>query len=188
MRKGFGLYSTHETTIFFLKMVLLSFWIGVDLIAVLVIATLPPTVLTQHGVLVVAAMAILISGTVFSGLFTWATGSLFGKQAVHAEAGAIGAALQRLKRQPYQLVATGVMGVSVLLVIAVYHFISMQQQNEPTKQVGRADLAIAKKCTEVASLERYLFQSDELFVLTQCLIQYDKTYAEVRANGTPQKP
>jgi hypothetical protein len=64
----------------------------------------------------------------------------------------------------------------------------MQQQNELIKQLGRADIAIAKKCAEVASLERHLFQSDEQFVLTQCLIQYDKTYAEVRANGIPQKP
>jgi hypothetical protein len=180
MRKGFGLYSTHETTIFFLKAMLVSFWIGVDLIAALVIVTFPGSVLLEHGVLVIGAMAILISGTVFSMLFTWATGSLFGRQALNAETGVIQQTLQRLKRQPYHLLGAGAGGVLMLLVVAVSYFITMQRHNELMKQVGRADLAIAKKCAEVASLERQLFQSDEQFVLTQCLIQYDKTYATGR--------
>lgn len=188
MRKGFGLYSTHETTIFFLKLMLVSFWIGIDLIAALLISTFPVSVLAQHGVLVVAAMAILISGTVFSALFTWATGSLFGRQAVDADTGAIGAALQRLKHQPYHLLAAGGTAVTILLLIAVVHFVSMQRQAELMKQIGRADLAIARKCAEVANLEGHLFQSDEQLVLAQCLIQYDKTYAVMRASAVQQKP
>jgi hypothetical protein len=183
MRKGFGLYSTHETTIFFLKAMMVSFWIGVDLIAALVISTFPASVLVQHGVLVIGAMAILISGTVFSLLFTWATGSLFGRQAVKAETGAIQQTLQRLKHQPYHLLGTGAGGVLMLFAVAVSYFVAMQRHNELMKQVGRADLAIARKCAEVASLERQLFQSDEQFVLTQCLIQYDKTYAIGRNGG-----
>lgn len=49
MRKGFGFYSTHETAIFFLKTMLVSFWIGVDLIAALVISTFPATVRSQFN-------------------------------------------------------------------------------------------------------------------------------------------
>jgi hypothetical protein len=186
MNKGFGLYSTHETTIFFLKMMLVSFWIGVDLIAALIVSSIPVSVLARHGILVVAAMAILISGTVFSLLFTWATGSLFGRQAVRTETGAIRNALHKLKQHPYQLVAAGAAGVSVLLIFAVVHFISLQRESELMKQLGRADLAIARKCAEVASLEKSLFQSDEQFVLTQCLLQYDKSYA-MSAGGSQQR-
>jgi hypothetical protein len=180
MRKGLGFYSTHETTIFFLKAMLLSFWIGVDLIALMVLSTFSVAVLAQHAAAVMIAVAIFISGTVFSGLFAWATGSLFGRTGQQTENGVVADALQRLKQQPYYLIGAGVACASILVLAANCYLGYLQRENELMSQIGRADMGIAKKCAEVASLEKNLFQSDEKFVMTQCLIQYDKTYAILR--------
>lgn len=184
MRKGFGFFSPHETSVFLLKALLLSFWIGVDLIACLVMWTIPLSVLLQNGVALIAVAAALVSGTVFSILFAWATGSLFGRQEPHAADNAVGAALQSLKRRPYLLLGAGAVAVSILLFFAARYFTALREESELMQQLGRANLAIARKCSEVATLERQLFQSDEQFVMAQCLIQYDQAYASLRTGGT----
>jgi hypothetical protein len=180
MQKGLGLYSTHQTTIFFLKATLLSFWIGVDLIALMLLSTFSIAVLAQHAAVVMVAVSIFISGTVFSGLFVWATGSLFGRTGPQTASGVVAKGLQRLKQQPGHLIGAGVVAIAILILAANSYFSYLQHENELISQIGRADMGIARKCAEVADLEKHLFQSDEKFVMTQCLIQYDRTYAILR--------
>ncbi|RJF96864.1 hypothetical protein D3870_21005 [Noviherbaspirillum cavernae] len=187
MRKGFGLYSPHEATTFFLKTMLVSFWVGVDLIAALVLSTFSSDLIARHGILIFAVAAILIVGTVFSSLFSWATGSLFARQAGEAGAGSVARTLQTLKREPYQLLGAGAIAVFILLCGTAGYLRSLQKEAEPVVQFGRADATLGKKCSEVARLEKSLFQSDEQFVMAQCLVQYDQQYAALRNTDAHQK-
>lgn len=182
MRKGFGFYSPHEATMFFMKTLLISFWIGVDLIAALLLSTIPGSVLLRHGLLFLCAAAILAAGTVFSGLFAWATGSLFGPRAKTAQASgnAVREILERVRRDPWHLIGAGGAGVAAVLIAATGYLAFLRYESEAMKQTGRADVVIAQKCAEVASLEKQLFHSDQQVVLAQCLLQYDENYASLR--------
>jgi hypothetical protein len=178
MHKGFGLYSPHEATSFFLKTMLVSFWVGVDLIAILVMSSFPAGTLARHGGLIVGAGTVLIAGTVFSALFVWATGSLFGRQAGNDLAG-WRLALHQLQCEPWKLLGAGALAVVILTGALAGHVRGAQKEADGALQLGRADLAMGAKCAEVARLEGSLFRSDEQFVMAQCLIQYDKQYAEL---------
>lgn len=182
MNKGFGLYSPHEATTFFLKTMLVSFWIGVDLIAVLVMSTFSPSTIAQHGGGILMAGGVLIAGTVFSGLFAWATGSLFAKPSDEELVKGVRQFLWQLKREPVRLLGAGMIAVSVLTcAMAGYvHTVQKAAEAQGMTQLGRANVALGKKCAEVARLESALFRSDEQFVMAQCLIQYDQQYASLR--------
>jgi hypothetical protein len=183
MYKGFGDYSPHETTTFFLKALLLSFWAGMDLMALLVLLSFPLSMLLQHQILLIGMSAVLIAGTVFSVLFAWATGSTFGcekAQNAHEAYGPLRHALLRVRRDPAQLAAAGIVVVALLVVGASALLSTLKREREEMKEVGRADPVVARKCREVASMERQLFQSDPQSVTVQCLLQYDDTYAPLR--------
>lgn len=180
MHKGFGLYSPHEATTFFLKTMLVSFWVGVDLIAALVMSTFAVNTIIQHGFMILVSSTILITGTVFSALFAWATGSLFARTADAEVTGGMSGRLQKLKREPYQLIVAGSVIVFILLCMMVGYIRHFQTESDTMQQLGRANVVLGKKCSEVASLEKNLFQSDEQFVMAQCLIQYDQQYAALR--------
>jgi hypothetical protein len=64
---------------------------------------------------------------------------------------------------------------------------SMQKETDGMTPLGRANVALGKKCAEVARLEGSLFQSNEQFVMAQCLIQYDQQYAALRNNDRVQR-
>lgn len=179
MHKGFAFYSPHETTVFLLKAVLLSFWIGIDLIGALQALTMPASLLLRHGFLFAAIVTLLGAGTLFSILFIWSTGSLFGPHDEPALSArhALAQVLRRIKRDPYRLLASGGAGVAVLLCAVSSYLLVLHKESEGNRELGRADVAIARKCEEVATLERQLFQSDQQLVMAQCLLQYDDNYA-----------
>lgn len=180
MQKGFGFYSPHETTILFLKASLVSIWIGLDLIVVLVVGSLPQSIIERHTVALNIAGVILAVGTVFSILFAWATGTLFGRDSASGKAG-LAHVSTALKGKPYHLIGTGI-GAAVVLVLVTGQLLSGRYVVEdPSAQpLGRANLEVARKCTEIASMEHTLFRSDERIVMTQCMLQYDRTYASLR--------
>jgi hypothetical protein len=182
MRKGFGFYSPHESSSFFMKALLLSFWIGVDVLAALVLTTIPASMLLRHFLLFLGVSTVLAAGTVFSILFVWATGSLFGPRAPSAPKArnVLEATLQRVQREPFHLLCVGASGVAVCVFLAAVHLVLLDRAAESARQAGRADVVVAQKCAEVASLERQLFQSDQQVVLAQCLLQYDENYASLR--------
>lgn len=181
MHKGFAFYSPHQTTTFFLKAVLLSFWIGHDVVAALVMSTMPGTMLTRHSAFFITAIAVLAGGTVFSCLWAWMTGSLFGTQ-TEARA-ATGNPLTSLKKKSGILLGAGLVATAGVAVAAERHFAWLESESDPERRLGRANLVIAKKCAEVAGLEKGLFQTDEQIVMAQCLLQYDKGYAALHARN-----
>jgi hypothetical protein len=185
MHKGFGLYSPHETTIFFLKALLLSFWIGVDLIAALVASALPAGSLAQHGFMTAVVMAILISGTVFSALFVWVTGSLFAVKPAEVSSKFLVAYILALKQQPGKLLLFGLMSVAVILALS-YAMLSRQGE-EIDKRISQVNFAVTNKCAEVASLENKLFQTREETVMAECLLQYDEKTVALRVTGSLMK-
>lgn len=180
MRKGFGFYSSHETTIFLLKAILLSFWIGVDLLGLLAVSALPHSVLAQHRLLVMSVLALLCTGTVFSAMFVWATGSLFGRSPEQAGRRLASRACNILKRKPYHLLGAGLLISVCLNLLSLRGLVSLQEGKEAIMQVTRANTGIAKKCSEIARLERWLFQAEEDVIMAQCLLQYDHSYAGLR--------
>ncbi|MGZ3240899.1 MAG: hypothetical protein ACXWIN_04680 [Burkholderiaceae bacterium] len=186
MQKGFGLYAPHETTIFLLKSLLLSFWIGIDLIAALVASTLPTGVLVRHGLLLTIALAILIFGTVFSALFVWATGSLFAKDPSDLKNSSMALLLRALKQERNRLIGCGIAGSTLMLLVMCAGLLVLQNGIDEEKRTGHASAEISQKCSEIAALEQRLFQSDEQVVLAECLIQYDEKYASLR-NQTEKK-
>ena len=172
MRKGFGFYAPHEATSLFLKVALVSLWIGVDIVAVLYASTVPHEDFT-HSLLMPVAFLVLVSGTVFSVLIAWATGSLFGKKAIAAGSSRIAVTLYDLKRDPRRLLGVGAAAVVAIVSIAGYVFYWDGGDNhaEPASCINPV---LAEKCSEVARLEGKLFRSDEHKILSKCLIQYDR--------------
>lgn len=187
MRKGFGFYSSHETTIFLLKTILLSFWIGVDLLCLLAVSALPHSVLVQHRFMVVSVLVLLCAGTVFSFMFVWATGTLFGRATEPAERCFPGRAFDFLKRKPYHLIVAALLMTVFLALFSLRGLVSLQEGKEAIMQVSRADTGVARKCSEIARLERWLFQADEGVIMAQCLLQYDQAYAGLRNTSMPQQ-
>jgi hypothetical protein len=182
MQKGFGFYSPHETTVFFLKAAFVSTWIGLDLLAALAVIGLPPNVVARHSLLLLVVSAILAAGTVFSILLAWATGSLFARTGNPVHRGFLHAFLHRLKDKPYQLIGAGAACVPAVMVVSIFMVFGHAPSRGAERSIGRANLAVAEKCTEVAARESELFRSDERIVMTQCMLQYDKTYAALRAD------
>jgi magnesium-transporting ATPase (P-type) len=180
MIKGVGFYSPHETTVFFLKTLLLSFWFGIDLVAVLIAATFSPDSLAQYRVLTAIAMAILIFGTTFAAVFAWAAGSLVAVKQADVRPSRVPASLAFLKRHSWQLIAIGIANLSILLTAVTVHFMFSPPANGPANRAAHASPAMAKKCAEVASLERQQFQANELTSMAECLIQYDEKYSFLR--------
>lgn len=176
MHKGFGLYSPHESTTFFLKALLLSFWVGLDVIAGLLLLNIPALALIEHWFAILVAMTVLFTATTFSLLFVCVTGILFGRTAAEAGSNAF-PMWQRIQRQPSQLIYAGVAGSAILIVAFSAFLLYLRHETALQLQIGRADMEMARKCEEVASLEKGLFHSEEQFVMTQCLLQYDRTYA-----------
>jgi hypothetical protein len=187
MHKGFGLYSPHEATSFFLKTMLVSFWVGVDLIAMLVMASFPGGTVAQHGTLIIATGTILIAGTVFSGLFAWATGALFARQPAVVPQPGWRQTLQQVQREPWQLLGAGALAVFILACALTGYVRSVQKEAGAGLRLGRADVALGAKCAEVARLEGSLFRSDEQFVMAQCLIQYDKQYVALLGSADTRR-
>jgi hypothetical protein len=181
MQKGFGFYSPHETTILFLKATLVSIWVGLDLVVLFTVYGMTPSTVQRHLLLVIAAAVVLAAGTVFSLLFVWVTGSLFGRAAPEDAAGSSGgraaSAIEALKRKPYHLVVAGISGVILMLCIVAPALSGSLSFGGAGQLPGRANPAVVQKCSEVAQLEQSLFRSDERIVMAQCMLQYDKTYA-----------
>ncbi|RZI42227.1 hypothetical protein EGT07_13475 [Herbaspirillum sp. HC18] len=121
---------------------------------------------------------LLIAGTIFSMVFAWATGTLFARPGLDRKSPAL-----HLKRSAGGLIGFASVAVFLSFLVATCVFWQAQQENEVMRKMGRATPEIASKCAEIASLERKLFQSDEQFVLAQCLIQYDKQYAAMSGMG-----
>jgi hypothetical protein len=186
MSKGVGFYSPHETTVFFLKTLLLSFWFGIDLVAVLIAATFSPDSLAQHRVLTAIAMAILIFGTTFAVVFVWAAGSLFAVKQADVSPSRLSTILAYLKRHSWQLTAIGIANLSILLTAVTVHFMFSQPGNGPANQIAQASPAMARKCAEVARLERQQFLTNEQAAMAECLIQYDEKHRYSR-NSEAQK-
>jgi hypothetical protein len=186
MQKGFGFYSPHETTILFLKATLVSIWVGLDLVVLFTVYGMTPSTVQRHLPLVIAAAVVLAAGTVFSVLFIWATGSLFGRTASEGDACNVGglaaSAIQTLKRKPYHLFGAGIAGVFLMLCIVAPAVSDSLFSNGVSQPPGRANPAVVQKCSEVAELERSLFRSDERIVMAQCMLQYDKTYAALSSD------
>lgn len=180
MHKTLAAVPSSETTTFLLKTLLLSFWAGVDIIAVLIMSTFPIDDLLQHRIPVIAVLALLISGTVFSALFVWAANPPKGAPSGVSGVGKIVVALHSLRREPRHLTCAGLAVVSLLLILSASGLAHLKVNNDAALQIGRADRTIAKKCAEVANLEKKLFQSDVQFVIAQCLVQYDEQYASLR--------
>lgn len=180
MFKSVGFYSPQETTVFFLKTLLLSFWFGIDLVAVLIAATFSPGSLAQHRVLTAIAMAILIFGTTFAVVFAWAAGPLFAVKQADVRPSRVSASLAFLKRHSWQLIAIGIANLSILLTAVAVHFMFSSPENGPANRVAHASPAMARKCAELASLERQLYQANELASMAECLIQYDEKYSFLR--------
>lgn len=182
MQKGFGFYSPHEATVLFQKATLVSIWIGLDLVVLLTISGLPSTIVERHLLLLVTVLAVLASGTVFSFLFAWITGSQFARTCDDSGRCPAAAAplLRAMNEKPLHFVGAGAVAALVAIALAVPLVIGVALGRNSDRLAGRANLAVAQKCTEVASLEQNLFRSDERIVMTQCMLQYDKTYAALR--------
>jgi hypothetical protein len=127
MQKGFGHYSHQETTIFFLKAILLSFWLGIDMLALLLAFAIPAGIMAEHRVTLVVAITILFSCTLTSILFIWATGSLGEEpdaRSKHKRSSRKGKdifafASQTLKEQPLMMVAVALGTLCLALPFAV---------------------------------------------------------------------
>jgi len=184
MHKGFGFYSAGETAIFLTKSLLLSFWLGLDAIAALVMTAFSLADVMRHALLLVVVLAVLIGGTVFSAFFVWATGS---PPRVSGTSGAATAALAALKERPHYLIGACTAAASACLVVAAGGLALLQWKHADTLEIGRADLALAAKCAEVARLEDRLFEANQQFVMAQCLIQYDAKYAALRKDADSQQ-
>lgn len=184
MQKGFGFYSPHETTVLFLKATLVSIWVGLDLIVLFAVHSMAPSTIQRHLLLMAAAAVVLAAGTVFSLLFAWATGSLFGRPGPDGSSASTGglvkATIETLKTSPYRLIGTGLAGAAIMLCVAWAALSSSLFSGDSGQLAGRANMAVAQKCSEVAELEKSLFRSDERLVMTQCMLQYDKTYTATR--------
>ncbi|WP_382251804.1 hypothetical protein [Herbaspirillum sp. GCM10030257] len=142
----------------------------------MLLLNIPASVLVQNRLVILGAITVLSTATVFSILFAWATGTLFGRRQIATESG-MSSVLHRIKQELSWLIGVGFAGGAIPILVAVVYFSSLQRETEQHQQIGRANIGISKKCAEIAALERGLFQSDEQFVMTQCLLQYDRTYA-----------
>lgn len=183
MHKGFGFYSPHETTTLFLKASLVSIWIGLDLLVALIVGGLPRSVLERHALALTVVAAVLTAGTVFSMLLAWATGTLFGRGDEGTRHGPVGTAFRALKRKPYHLIVAGAVSAMITILVAGELLSAPPGLVDDTgRPVARINLEIARKCAEIASMEYALFRSDERVVLTQCMIQYDPSYASLRGS------
>lgn len=183
MRKGFQLYSPHQETILFLKAILISFWMGLDAIAILIISTLSSNDLLQRRFLLAVIMTVLILGTLFSLLFVWTRSPLSEKPTAPQEKNRLKKFLQTLKKLPYDLICAsiaGTVGAIFIFNMLTEHFKQSPQERIAPKHSISVDAALVKKCTEVAQLEKDLFQSDEQALMAQCLHQYDKKYSELK--------
>lgn len=176
MIKAVGFYSPHETTVFYLKTLLLSFWLGIDLVAVLIAATLSSDILAHYRVLTTSAMAILIFGTTFAAVSAWAAGSLVAVRQADVKPSRVRTRLAFLKRCSWPVIFIIIANVSILLAVGIAHFIF----SSPAGRTAYVSPAMARKCAEVASLERQQFQANELASMAECLIQYDEKYLYLR--------
>lgn len=176
MIKGVGFYSPYETTVFFLKTLLLSFWLGIDLVAVMIGATLSSDILAHYRVLTTSAIAILIFGTTFAAVFAWAAGSLVAVKQADSKPSRLPAWLAFLKRCSWPVIAIFIANFSILLAVAIAHVMF----SSPADRNASVSPVMARKCAEVASLERQQFQANELASMAECLIQYDEKYRYLR--------
>lgn len=172
MSIGVGFYSPQETTIFFLKALLLSFWFGIDLVAVLIATTFAPDIFAQHRILTAITLAIMLFGTIFAVVFAWAAGSLFLTNKVDLILPRSHSSHPFLKRHSWQLNAISITNLSILLSTVTVHFMPTPQRNEQVNQIAQSSPAIVKKCAEVASLEQQQFQANEQDSMEKCLVQY----------------
>ncbi|HYD61643.1 MAG TPA: hypothetical protein VEC35_14855 [Noviherbaspirillum sp.] len=172
MRKGFGLYAPHETTAFLLKTILVSFWIGIDTIAAMFAWRITYDD-TGHRLLMMAALLVLASGTVFALLFTWVTGSLFAKNPDDATQGRWQRFSQSIKQDPVRILCVGAGTVTVVVAAAACHAFLFDGDRQ-AGSMSCVNPALAEKCAEVARLEGKLFLSDEREVLSKCLEQYGR--------------
>lgn len=138
MVKGMGFYSPHQTTVFFLKTLLLSFWLGIDVVAVLIAATCSPDSLAQYRVVAAIAMTILIFGTTCAAVFAWAAGSLFAVRPADLTPSRLPACLAVLRRHSWQLLAIGAANFSILLTAVLVHFMFPAPANVLANPVAQA--------------------------------------------------
>ena len=177
--KGFGFYTKEETLIFLGKAVLLSFWFGLDALALLLVCLVSMAELARYPLLSLVVFAILISGTVFSVLFAGVVGTVSGNAANGREGGKPATVRKRLQAERPLLIGLGI-GATCVLVLIVASLISYFQSRAYSQlRIDRADPGLAAKCAEVARIEHQLFSANELFVMAQCLLQYDAKYKEL---------
>jgi hypothetical protein len=172
MRKGFGLYAPHETTAFLLKTILVSFWIGIDTIAAM-LAWHTTHGDTAHRLLMLAALLVLASGSIFALLFAWVTGSLFARNPDDATQGRWQQFLQGVKQDPLLLLGVGACTVAVIVAAGGCHAF-LFGEDRLAGAIRCVNPALAEKCAEVARLEGKLFLSEESEVLSKCLEQYSR--------------
>lgn len=182
--KGFGFYTKEETLIFLGKAALLSFWLGLDALAVLLVCLVSVAELTRHPLLALVVLAVLISGTVFSVLCAGVVGTAPGNAANGRGGAKLATVRKRLQAERHLLIGLGI-GATCVLVLIVASLISHFQSRAYSQlRIDRADPGLAAKCAEVARLEHQLFFANELFVMAQCLLQYDAKYNELRKTKT----
>jgi len=172
MRKGFGLYAPHETTVFFVKAMLVSVWIGIDVVAGLLVARFSSGDLARYGWLLLFAFLVLLCGTVFSILFAWSTGALFGPDVRQTKKHGVGALLEQAKRSPHALLVLGASLVAAGTLLAIASLVFLRAGADAVTHAACVRPEIANRCVEVARLEGKLFQSDEQKVFEQCVAQY----------------
>lgn len=183
MRKGFGLYAPHETTVFLLKIALVSLWVIAGVISALVVTTAPRERIAFDDPILLAAFLVLVAGMVFSILLSWATGSLFAKSAASMPTGLIGGMLTRVKRSSRALLGTGLFAVAVAGGMAGSWASGHKKTSAAQAPKNCIDPVIASKCSQVARMENQLFETDEQKTLAACFAKYGKSENPILEQG-----
>lgn len=179
--------SPHETTVFFLKCLLMSFWIGATMLAILVAPPILNGGIPQNGLLWMAIFSLFGCGNVY------ALVTCLAKQPQASNASNRPPTPKPMPQPPVKgvmprgLIATGVVGLVLLVAAPLVYSKFAKEEDAGLKRLGPATAAVAKKCSEIASLEQKLFQSDEKTVMAECLLQYDQKYLELRATAALKK-
>jgi hypothetical protein len=176
MRSRTTFFAPDDTALFFLKTLLLSFWVGLDLIALL-IAALSAESRFMHGGLVASVVcAILSCGTgcaIYMCLFVRprAAGSTTDSTInikKHLAASTVAPTVQKSRA----FIVSGLIGASLLVTAPVVYSTLLKDGGESINHIDPDMAVITRKCAQIASLEQKLFQSNEKNVMADCLIEY----------------
>ncbi|MBC7501471.1 MAG: hypothetical protein H7315_13375 [Herminiimonas sp.] len=184
--------SPHDVTVFFLKSLLLSFWLGISLLAVLAMPSIATDVPLANGLPRIIAFVLLICGCAYAMGACFLVGVKTG--------GARNTPIRRLtesevavvKQKPRIIHVAGLAGMLLLLFApAAYstfnrHIASTDIESAPA-HIQPAVTEVSTKCSEIAGLERKLFQSNEKTVMAECLMQYEQKHAGFRVANMLKK-